>query len=259
MAPLLRSALGAAWSVVVTAQDAVVATAEAVVSLDPSLFAGDGTFDWPGFGSGALALSGDGRALLVSVESFNESRGAAYSFACNGDTLRCGQPRVLLAEDAEPQDAFSRSLAISGDGLLAAFGAPGRGGGAGGVFTSACLRSGVCGNASAVAFYDVAVGDAFGSAVAIDHAGTMLAVGAPGRSGGVGAVFIFSCSYGRCSAAPVSELAPGRPLPVPEGAPLRFGAALALSASGMRLIITAPQQCCGEGGRESTGFGEPGE
>lgn len=232
-----------------------LAGARHVISLSPAVEAQAEARVWPGFGSGALALSGDGGALIVSVESFNGSCGAAYVYGCNSAAMTCGAPQVVALADGRAHDGFSRSLAISGDGLTAAFGAPGRNGGAGAVYTSACRSSAICDSLGAVVLPQLDPGDGYGGAVSLSHDGSMLAVGSSGYRNGTGAVFVLGCARGRCGVIN-SVLDPLSPLPGPAGMPLHFGSALALSADGFRLVISAPQSCCGESGRFSTGFGE---
>ena len=91
--------------------------------------------------------------------------------------------------------------------------------------------------------------------IALNDAGTILAVGADGVAGGNGTVYLFACSSGVCGPTPVSILpAPAAPADA-AGIPLHFGRAISLgNASGSLLLIGAPQLCCGESGRYSVGY-----
>jgi trimeric autotransporter adhesin len=142
---------------------------------------------------------------------------------------------------------------------------------AGVVFMSTC-SAGICAPLASppLRLTDGQPGDAFGSALALDADGSLLAVGAPGRTGDRGAVFIYVCAHATslrgmpggggspCAAAPTSVLAPSLGTRLVDGGQSRaqrFGRALAVSGDGSTVVVGAPEVCCADmEGRPSEGY-----
>lgn len=164
----------------------------------------------------AIALSADGNTLAVgapkedgsgtgvapaSDESATES-GAVYVYTRSGTTWSF--EAYIKASNTGRNDAFGSAVALSGSGDLLAVGAPGED--TDGTRVDPPFNENAS-NSGAVYLYsrsastwalehcikstETATGDAFGSAVAINAGGTLLAVGAPERASG-GAAYIYS-------------------------------------------------------------------
>ena len=151
-----------------------------------------------GFGVGVAALSKTGSTLAVSAEFRNANRGGAFVFACAAG--ECQQAQIATLNDqGQPGDLLGHGLALSADGSTLVLGAPGRNTtvamSAGSVFTAACIDSN-CGVLHELILADGMPGDAFGISVAVSADGSVLAVGADGRNGGNGTVYVYSCSAG---------------------------------------------------------------
>jgi hypothetical protein len=186
-----------------------------------SLNAGDS------FGSSILV---SGSLLVVGADGTSNSAGSAYIFNCttSGDCSR------LQNLSASSFDTFASCTATSGDGSVLAICAPGHSGSKGAVYLFDCSASG-CGGSPHVlsTSFSSNSGDLFGSAVSLNGAGTLLAVGAYGRSGQRGSTYVFSCSAGICAnqnSVSVSGLSSGD----------EFGYQVALSFTGGILAIGAP-------------------
>jgi hypothetical protein len=146
-------------------------------------------------------MSGDIAVVGASEEDGAGSiRGAAYIFERNqGGADSWGQVTKVTASDAEDQDIFGRSAAISGDTVvIGAYGEDGAGGhdrGAAYIFERNWWGEDTWGAVKKLA--GSAVDDAwFGYSVAIS--GDSIVVGAPRDSGG--AVYIFERNYGGADA-----------------------------------------------------------
>lgn len=103
-------------------------------------------------------------------------------------------PQILERErdgTAALGDLFGWHLHVSLDGRRLAIGAPGARGGRGAVYVHDCQGCTCRSDATTrLAPANLAPGDAYGSSIAMSRDGTVLAVGAPGRSGGTGAVWV---------------------------------------------------------------------
>jgi hypothetical protein len=139
-----------------------------------------------GFGR-ALALDGD--RLVAAAAAADNRAGAAYVFARAG-TVWLQQAR-LVASDAAADDGFGRSVAISGDTILA--GAPLKPSAAGHFANGAVyafVRSGALWPQQAKLVAQASVdGDSFGSALAMD--GERAIVGAPLAANRTGGAYVF--------------------------------------------------------------------
>lgn len=101
------------------------------------------------------------------------------------------QTGSLGAGDGAPGDGFGRSVAISRDDSTIVIGAPGKNDGAGQIYIFQKPAGGWletrCHFPLAIA--DGQAGDAFGHSLGISNDGSVIAVGAPGARGGVGAAY----------------------------------------------------------------------
>lgn len=205
----------------------------------------------------AVAISAD--ALTIAVASPTEALGGVVTLFKGPARVPDGQVRgANTLED----DHFGASLALSGDGLLLAVGAPTESTLAVGVNPAATtvtasasgavylLRRGASGWAQEafVKATNTHDGDVFGTSVALSADGAVLAVGAPGEdseSRGIegnqstllaadsGAVFLYRgqggvwvrSAYVKASNADAADV---------------FGTSVALSSNGARLVATSP-------------------
>ncbi|MEI7446492.1 MAG: hypothetical protein WCK28_16510 [Burkholderiales bacterium] len=228
------------------------------------------------FGS-KVALSADGSTLLVSAPNeasgFTNNQaddsalnaGAAYVFSRSGTTwtqqgyLKAGNVVAQTASLTSP--AFGSAIALSADGSTAVIGAPGESSDATSVNGSGTNTNAPGAGAAYVfgrtgsswsqrAYLKPSDGDVqwnFGQAVAIDGAGSLIAVGAPGATltvavagpppstatlGAGGAAYVFA----RNGSAWTEQAALVAPNP---DANDRYGSAVALSADGGTLAIAA--------------------
>ena len=219
---------------------------------------------------------------------------AAIAAPAPADGRRAAGAAVLGPGELDPSswrtpdgDRFGWSLALSAGGGALAVGAPWRrvgnaggsfrwgpntdrrrvddaGGGAGAVFVYRRSTSGLWALEGRVAAPDPGDGDWFGSSVALDAGGALLAAGAPGEDGGAGDVQRGGWSRGRpapAAAAPDSGAAylyrrgpSGRWAPearVEAPTPRRgaaFGARVALDAAGRTLAVAAVSEPGGASG-----------
>lgn len=167
----------------------------AQITLFPDVFANASN---TGFGVGVAALSKTGSTLAVGAEFRDANRGGAFLFACAAG--KCKQAQIVtLNGQGTPGDLLGHGLALSTDGSTLVLGAPGRNTtaavSAGSVFTAACIDS-ICGILNELILPDGMPGDAFGISVAVSSDGSVLAIGADGRDGGNGTVYVYSCSAG---------------------------------------------------------------
>jgi hypothetical protein len=138
----------------------------------------------PGDGFGyATAISG--ATLLAGAPGRNGSMGGVYAFTRTSGKLT-GQT-LITAANGQPGDGFGTTLAFDGATLVA--GAPYANGGNGAVYLYT-LSSGVWKAVAELTAGDGQNGDLFGNAVALS--GSTVAIGAPGRNGGAGAVYVFT-------------------------------------------------------------------
>jgi len=137
-----------------------------------------------GFGSG-LAI--DGPTLVVGAASQN----AIFVFQKEASgTWR--QTAKLAPADLAPNTGFGGAIALNGDVLLA--GASGADNGTGVVHIFRRSAGGQWSESGRITAPDAAARDVFGGAIAFD--GTRAAIGAPGRNGSSGVVFVFTHQNG---------------------------------------------------------------
>lgn len=202
----------------------------------------------------ALSLSATASVLAVGMPHDQLHAGRAFLFRRPGDGA--SEPHPLMSPDSLRGDGFGACVIVSPDASLIAVGAPtypptpadeppGRlipGPGAVYVYTTTSSAAPTVLQTLQAPWGDA--GDSFGSALAMSQDGSVVAVGAPGedspeadaQSDSVpdsGVVFVFRRQSG--TFVEVDRVK----APVPsENA--RFGAAVALSASGDLLVVGAP-------------------
>lgn len=157
-------------------------------------------FDY--FGS-AVAVAGDGRTLAIGATGEDNSSGAVYIFTRVGDQWM--QEAYIKAANADEEDNFGVSVALSNNGDTLAVGAWKEDGGATGVngedlefvFDSGAAyvftrMDNVWTQQAYVKASNTGWEDAFGRYVALSADGNTLAIGAPSEQSGAGAVYVFT-------------------------------------------------------------------
>ncbi len=188
---------------------------------------------------GSVALSGDGGYALVGaaynadVGGFGFS-GSAYVFERSGNTWT--EQAKLTASDADGDDTFGGSVALSDDGTAALIGAP-IGDDANGIETGSAYvfkRSGsTWAEQAELTASDGDLYDDFGEAVALSADGSRALVGAINDTLSAGSAYVFE----RSGAAWTQQAR----LTASDGASLDiFGGTVALSADGLTALIGAP-------------------
>ena len=174
----------------------------------------------------AVSLSGDGNVLVVGAPGYNlpvsgvqatlNRAGAAYTFVRNDDGS-WSSPQRLIAPNADAKDEFGGSVALAADGLTLAVGAAreqsnatGVDGdqdnnsydGSGAVYIFTRIESEDTWSLQSYLKADMTDFASFGSSVALNDDGSVLAVGAKEKSsGGAGINNPSSESAGRSGAA----------------------------------------------------------
>jgi hypothetical protein len=153
------------------------------------------------FGS-SLALSADGTTLAVGAPIAASSTGEAYVFVRVGVTW--SQQALLRASNADPNDQFGTSLAVSDDGNTLAIGAAGEASGTGNPTDNSqpdsgavyvFVRSGTWAQQAYLKGTPAVGGDFVGQSVALTPDGNTLAAGAGGEDSIVvnsGGVFVYA-------------------------------------------------------------------
>jgi hypothetical protein len=140
----------------------------------------------------SLALSSSGSVLIVPADSIGAERGGVYTYDRSGSAW-VQRGSVLTASDGVDNDYFGNSVALSNDGNILAIGARDKNGGRGGVYIYDRSGSAWVQRGSVLTAGDAVAGNGF-SRVALNGAGTMLAVGAHLRDSSRGGVYIYDWS-----------------------------------------------------------------
>jgi hypothetical protein len=198
----------------------------------------------PGDRFGAVvAISSDGSTIAISAPGRTVNAGRVSIFVRSGTSW--AQQAFFTGNGTQSDDRFGGALSLSANGSILAVGATGEDSnstdpsnnsapdaGAAYVFT----RAGATWSQQAyIKAGNVEGGDLFGSSVALNAAGTLLAVGASAEDGGAGAAYIFT------GAGPLWTQSTYLKAPNAESLDA-FGAAVALSADGNTLAVGAPQE-----------------
>jgi FG-GAP repeat len=174
----------------------------------------------------SIALSGDGRTVLVGGSFAGGGTGAAWVFVRAGAGWK--RQAELAGRGESGTGQFGRKVALSADGSTALVGAPSDDGGAGAVWTFA--RSGT-GWQPAGGKLTAGAGVDFGSAVALSADGAHALVGGSLDAGGAGAAW----AYDRSGSAWRQD---GKLTPAGEVGLGQFGGGVALSGSGDVALVT---------------------
>jgi hypothetical protein len=181
----------------------------------------------------SVSLAADGRLLAVGASGVASFAGAVYMYTCVIASGTCTFASTQVASDGAANFNFGTNVAVSGDGGLLAVGATGSATG-GAVYAFMCGGTGTCGNQRKITAIGGGVGsDAFGGAVALSGDGSWLAVGAIGRTGFRGIVFVYRCSGSTCLGNQSLTDASGV-------ANSYFGTSLAFSSDGATLAVGSP-------------------
>ena len=195
----------------------------------------------------SVALSADGSTMAVGTDEDVSGAGGVYLFHNNAGTWT--QTAYLTASNVQLNDFFGYSVALSADGSILAVGAYGEDGDSAsvvGAYNNNASASGavylfnnINDNWTQTAYLkasDAALNDFFGCSIALSTNGATLAVGAYGRSGGIGAVYVFNNVAGSWVEAPViNHVANGNAQTTDN-----FGWSVGLSADGSALSVGVP-------------------
>lgn len=208
----------------------------------------------------SIALSADGKYVVVGAPRANTSAGAAYVYTGASWT----QESILTASNAGTNDMFGSAVAINGDGKTIAIGAPSEASNATGVGGNGADNSANGAGAAYVFFRDTTTWaqqayikasnteafDSFGVSVALSANGNTLAVGAPfeaSNAKGVGgsqadnsatsAGAAYTYSRTGTAWAVQSYLKASNTLGDQE-----FGSGVAISSDGTKLFVGAPPE-----------------
>ena len=198
-----------------------------------------------------------GRAVVGAARKAvagQAARGAAYIYERDADGPGAwGNVKKLTAADGAANNLFGQAVAQAGDAVIV--GAGGNLGNRGAAYVFARDNGGPAnwGQAQKLAAPDAAVGDGFGTAVAMTPAHAI--VGAPNKAAYAGAAYVFGQSAG--------TWAQPRKLAADDAAPNdRFGAAVAIA--GEYAYVAAPRANSGTGAvyvfhRDAGGAGNWGQ
>lgn len=191
----------------------------------------------------AVAVSRDGTRIIAGApleDTGNVNSGAAYVYA--RDATGWALEATLKGGRVDTNASFGNSVAISGDGSRVAVGMPGTAGTLG--FAYIFVRTGTTWAQEAEAVgVGTSIGDGFGAAVAIDDAGDLFVVGAPGDGTvamNAGAAYVFvhgGTTWGQTQKLTASNAA----------ASDAFGQAVAIAGDGSRIFAAAPSEASAQG------------
>lgn len=206
----------------------------------------------------AVAISTDGSTIAIAAPQRTTGAGAVYVFVRNGASW--AQQTALTASNTQGDDRFGTALALTANGSILAVGAIGEDSDGSGPTNNAAPDAGaayvftragpVWTQQAYIKASNTQEDDLFGGALALNAAGTTLAIGATGEAsastgingdqnnntaGGAGAVYIFTgngvtWTQSAYIKAPNAEAIDS------------FGAAVALSTDGNTLAVGAPQE-----------------
>lgn len=145
--------------------------------------------------------------------------------------------------DAGAGHSFGSALHISDDQTTLIAGSPGANGGAGSVYRHDCTPGLCTGQTKYVPEAPNLPGDAFGAHVHQDSMACIMAVGAPGTWGGVGAVHVWTCAGSVCG----GWLRLDRDGDAARAPGDRYGAHVHVALDGTRLAVGAPGALNGTG------------
>ncbi len=183
----------------------------------------------------SVALSANGNIAVVGGPGENARAGAAWVFTCSGSTWT-QQAQLTGGSEDSGEGHFGASVALSSDGSTAVIGAPGDSGEAGAAWIFTRSGSTWTRQARLTDGTEESADGQFGASVALSADGSTALIGAPGDSGGVGAVWVFTPKEegwrqegGKLTAGSGEESVEGW-----------FGSSVALSSNGGVALIGAP-------------------
>jgi hypothetical protein len=189
------------------------------------------------------SLDSDGSVLVIGADFTTSNRGGVYVYDWSGSAW-VQRGSVLTASDAADGDLFGNTVSLSNSGTVLAVGAKqweGTKTDQGGVYIFDRSGSAWVQRGSVLTAGDAAANNYF-CRLAINGDGTVLAVGANGRDGGRGGVYIYDWSGSawvqRGSVLTASDSAAGD----------AYGAGVALSNDGSILAVGAESRNGGRGG-----------
>ena len=186
----------------------------------------------------AVALNASGSTALIGAFGASTGSMTGASFVFTGSGSRWTQRAVLTASNGASNDGFGEVVALDALGTTALVAAPNLNGGTGAAYVFTGSGSAWTQQAELTAG-DAAPGDLFGS-VALSASGTTALIGAPGKDGATGAVYVFTRSGS--SWTQQAEIT-ARDAASNDG----FGIAVALTTSGGTALIGADGNRGGRG------------
>ncbi len=190
----------------------------------------------------SVALSADGATVVAGATGRNSNAGTAYIFRrTDAGWEQAAQLRVDSSADG---DFFGWSVAVSGDGKVAAVGTPNRTNYRGTVYLFAREGAASWSERGSLFVSDGAAGDRFGNSVAMAADGSAILVGAPNKNGQTGTAYLF----GRIPGAEGTYVQQTK-LTANDGAMNdRYGTAVAMGANGGVALVGAPERGDARGG-----------
>ncbi len=147
----------------------------------------------PGYLGIAVALSKDGGTVLAGAYGEVASAGAAYVWQRSSSSSNVWSLAQRLSPATPTSNSyFGYAVAMSDDASLLAIGACCEAGSEGRVYTFARNETGLWTQQQQLLLIGASSGASFGHSVALSGDGSVLAAGAFGDSGGIGASFIFA-------------------------------------------------------------------
>lgn len=187
-----------------------------------------------------VSLSGDGNTALIGAYTYNNTRGAAFTYQrIGGSWARFGTPLTGAGEKVSAY--YGSSVALSRDGQTALIGGPSDNEGIGAAWAYARTASGWTQLGGKLLPHGASGHSAFGCRVALSSNGRTALVSGCRDAKGVGAVWIFSRTAHGWSPQGSKLVARG------ERGKGAFGYSAALSGDGNTAVVGAPDQAGGRG------------
>jgi hypothetical protein len=188
-----------------------------------------------------VALSGDGNTALVGAYTYNNTRGAAFTYQRSGDSwVQFGG--TLTGAGEKVSAYYGSSVALAADGKTALIGGPSDDEGVGAAWAYARTASGWKQVGAKLLPRGASGHSAFGCSVALSSNGRTALVSGCRDAKGVGAVWIFTRTAHGWSLQGRKLVARG------ERGKGSFGYSADLSGDGNTAVVGAPDQAAGRGG-----------
>jgi FG-GAP repeat len=186
----------------------------------------------PGDGFGTfVSVTPDGTSALIGAPGSASGTGAAYVFDNSGTSWT--QQTELTASDGTSGDIFGVAVGLSANGNFAVVGAANRTvGGQNSAGTAYIFHQGLHGWSQQAEISDPAafLDDGFGSAVAINHAGTIALISASGANNSYGLVYVYTRSGSTWSLQATLDQSPS-------AQNLNFGISVTLDGTGTEAAV----------------------